>query len=184
MSRTYRKSKFEHFKTESQHVDEHINDLALRAARYPNSYNRKKVRKTREEYERDLAAAEARYEADCRAVRKSYWYCWNNPESFMYSCYVRALPERYRYYVSKFRYEPCDIDWEAEREWARRDFAKRTRDGYCNETGCNTAYKTLSKETVRNAVRQLERRIVKNQDWDHLPYPDTYLGKKHIWSVW
>lgn len=184
MSRTYRKPKFEHFKTESQHVDEHINDLALRAARYPNSYNRKKVRKTREEYERDLAAAEARYEADCRAVRKNYWFCWNNPESVMYGCYIRALPERYRYYVSKFRYEPCDIDWEAERDWARRDFAKRTRDGYCNETGRNTAYKTLSKETVRNAVRQLERRIIKDQDWDHLPYPDTYLGKKHIWSVW
>lgn len=184
MSRTYRKPKFEQFKSESQHVDEHIKDLALRAARYPTNYKRKKVRKTQEEYEQDLAAAEARYQADCRTVRKNYWYCWNNPESVMYDCYIRALPERFRYHVSKFRYEPCDIDWDAERDYARREFAKRTRDGYCNETGCNTAYKTLSKETVRNAVRQLERRILKDDNWDHLPYPDTYLGKKHIWDVW
>lgn len=184
MSRTYRKPKFEQFKSESQYVDEHIKDLELRAARYPNMYNLKKVRKTQEEYKNELAAAEERYQADCRVVRKQYWYCWNNPNSIMYSCYLRALPERYRYYVSKYRYEPCDIDWEAERDYARRTFAKRTRDGYCNETGCNTAYKTLSKETVRNAVRQLERRVVKGEDWEHLPYPDTYLGKKHIWSVW
>lgn len=184
MSRTYRKPKFDHSKSESQYVDEQINDLALRAFRWPDTYNRKKVRKTQEEYDRDVAAAEARYQADCRAVRKQYWYCWNNPDSIMHTCYLRALPQRYRYYVSKYRYEPCDIDWEAERADARRDFAKRTRDGYCNETGRNTAYKCLSKESVRNASRRLERRIVKDETWDHLPYPDTYLGKKHIWSVW
>jgi hypothetical protein len=184
MSRTHRKPKFDHSKSESQYVDEHINDLALRAARFPDTYNRKRVRKTQEEYDREVAAAEAQYQADCLKVRKQYWYCWNRPESIMHNCYVRALPERYRYYVSKYRYEYSPIDCEAERDRTRRDFSKRTRDGYCNETGRNTAYKTLSKATVRNAVRQLERRVVKGDEWDHLPYPDTYLGKKHIWSVW
>jgi hypothetical protein len=184
MSRTYRHTKFEHFKTESQHVDEHIVDLALRAARWPDTYNRVKVRKTKEEYEQDVAAANARYEADCRAVRKRHWYCVNKPDSISYKWYLEALPQRYRYYVSKFRYEQQPIDWDAERDEAKRDFAKRTRDGYSNETGCNTAYKTLSKETVRQAVRRLEHNILRDNDWDHLPYPDTYLGKKHIWDVW
>ena len=94
MSRTYRKPKFEQFKSESQYVDEHIKDLELRAARYPNMYNLKKVRKTQEEYKNELAAAEEHYQADCRVVRKQYWYCWNNPNSIMYSCYLRALPAR------------------------------------------------------------------------------------------
>lgn len=184
MSRTYRKPKFEHYKNESWHVEEHINDLVARISRYGHTFTSVRVRKTKEEYERDIEAAQTRYEADCREVRKRFWYCWNKPDSISYRFYLEALPERWRYHVSKYRREPKPIDWDAERDYARCEFAKRTRDGYCNETGCNTAYKRLSKETVRNAVRRLEHKILREEDWDHLPYPDTYLGKKHIWDVW
>ncbi len=184
MSRTYRKPKFEHYKNESWHVEDHVNYLVARISRYGDSFISVRVRKTEEEYERDVAAAQARYEADCHEVRKRFWYCWNNPDHNGYKWYLEELPERFRYHVSKYRREYKPIDLDAERAGARRDFAKRTRDGYCNETGCNIAYKTLSKETVRNAVKRLEHKILRDEDWDHLPYPDTYLGKKHIWDVW
>jgi hypothetical protein len=184
MSRTYRKPKFDHYKTETWHVEDHVNYLVARISRYGDHFSSVRVRKTEEEYERDVAAADARYEADCREVRKRFWYCWNKPNDISYKWYLSALPERFRYHVSKYRREYKLIDYDAERAEARREFAKRTRDGYCNETGCNTAYKCLSKETVRNAVRRLEHKILRDDDWDHLPYPDTYLGKKHIWDVW
>jgi len=184
MSRTYRKPKIDRFKSESVYVDEQLNYLARRVAKYGDIYNQVRIRKSREEYESEVAKEKARYEEDCRQVRKRYWYCCNNPDSFMYSCYLSALPKSYRYYVSKYRYEYRPVDWDAERKDAKTQYAKRTRDGYCNETGRNRAYKTLSKETVRGAVKRLERRIVKGEEWEHLPYPDTYLGKKHIWDVW
>lgn len=183
MSRTYRKPK-SRYETEVAFVNDELNWLYRRYCRYGELTTQIKVRKTHAEYQRDLAAANARYEADCRAVRKQFWYCHTNPGSVMYDCYLRALPEKYKYYVSKYRYENAPIDVDKEIAEAKRKYAKLTRDGYWNETGCNTAYKTLSKETVRNAVRQLERRILKDEDWDYLPYPDTYLGKKHIWDVW
>lgn len=184
MSRTRRKPKFDYHNNESWYVEEQIDRLHNRIMRYGDRVQTVRVRKTKEEYERDVEAAQARYEEDCRKVRKRFWYCWNNPAEIGYDWYLRALPETYRYHVSKYRTEFKPIDWAAEREYYRKEFAKHTRDGYCNETGRNTAYKRLSKETVRNAVRRLEHKILRDEDWDHLPYPDTYLGKKHIWSVW
>lgn len=184
MSRTYRKPKYAVWETESQYIKSELEYLLRRYRRYGEITKQVKVRKTQEEYEKDLAVAQARYEEDCRRVRKDYWYCWNKPDSPMYSWYLRCVPEKYRYYVSKYRYETVPVNVEEKIAEARRDYAKRTRDGYASETGCRTAYKTLSKETVRQAVKRLERNIVKDNDWDHLPYPDTYLGKKHIWDVW
>lgn len=184
MSRTHRRNKIEHYQSEAWYVEDHINSLYNRQCRFGEHINTVRVRKTKEEYDRDVAAANARYESDCLKVRKRHWYCWDKPDHSGYTWYLRELPERFRYHVSKYRREYKPVDWDAEREEARREFAKRTRDGNCNETGCNTAYKTLSKETVRQAVRRLEHKVLRDEDWDHLPYPDTYLGKKHIWDVW
>lgn len=184
MSRTYRKPKYAVWETETQYINSELEYLNRRYRRYGELTDQIKVRKTKEEYERDVAAANARYEEDCRKVRKLYWYVCNKPDHPGYDWYIRALPERYRYYVSKFRYETVPVNVEEKIAEARRDYAKRTRDGYASESGLKTAYKTLSKETVRQAVKRLERNIVKDDDWDHLPYPDTYLGKKHIWDVW
>lgn len=184
MSKTYRKPKGGVYETEVQYVINELDWLYRRYHRYGKLSTQIKIRKTADEYQRELAAADARYEEDCRAVRKIYYNCWNDPDSIGYKWYLRALPAKYKYYVSKYRYEDAPIDIDGEIAEAKRKYAKRTRDGYCNETGRNKAYKTLSKETVRQAVKRLENKIVKDDDWDHLPYPDTYLGKKHIWDVW
>ena len=182
MSRTYRKPKFLIEETLVQHLNDTCRRYT-RNARYGFGITRKiKTRKTDAEYAADVAAADARYEADCRAVRKTYWY--PSTDSIQYTWYLKSLPERWRYHVSKFYYRTVTITLEEELAEARADYAKRTRDGYWNESGRNTAYKTLSKETVRQAVRRLEHKILRDNDWDHLPYPDTYLGKKHIWDVW
>lgn len=182
MSRTYRKPKFLIQETLVQHLND-TRESYTRRAKYGIGITRQiKTRKTAAEYAADVAAADARYEADCRAVRKRCWY--PSTDSVQYKWYLNSLPDRRHYYVSKFRYRTVIVTLEEELAEARADYAKRTRDGYWNESGRNTAYKTLSKETVRQAVKRLEHRILRDEDCDHLPYPDTYLGKKHIWDVW
>lgn len=182
MSRTYRKPAYLLQESEVQCLNgtrENYN----RRAKYGFGITRKiKTRKTDEQYAVDVAAADARYEADCRAVRKTYWY--PSTDSIQYTWYLSSLPDRWRYSVSKFYYRKVTITLEEELAEARADYAKRTRDGHCAESGHRTAYKTLSKETIRQAVRRLEHKILRDEQWDHLPYPDTYLGKKHIWDVW
>jgi hypothetical protein len=182
MSRTHRKPKFLIEESLVQHLN-NTRQYYTRRAKYVFGITRKiKTRKTTEQYAADVAAADARYAADCRAVQKQFWY--PSTDSVQYDCYLRSLPPRWHYSVSKFYYRSVTITLEEELAEARAEYAKGTRDGYRNESGRNTAYKTLSKETVRQAVRRLEHRILRNEDWDHQPYPDTYLGKKHIWDVW
>jgi hypothetical protein len=182
MSRTYRKPKFLIEETLVQHLNDTKTSYARRAKYGIGITRLVKTRKTAAEYAADVAAADARYAADCRAVQKSYWY--PSTDSIQYKWYLKNLPPRWHYHVSKFHYRSVTVTLEEELAEARADYAKRTRDGYWNESGRNTAYKTLSKETVRQAVKRLEHRILRDEDWDHLPYPDTYLGKKHIWDVW
>jgi hypothetical protein len=182
MSRTHRKPKFLIEETLVQHLNNTRKNYARRA-KYGIGITRQiKTRKSAEQYAADVAAADARYQADCCAVRKRFWY--PSTDSVQYEWYLKSLPERWRYSVSKFYYRSVTITLEEELEEARADYAKRTRDGYWNESGRNTAYKTLSKETVRQVVRRLEHKILRDEQWDHQPYPDTYLGKKHIWDVW
>jgi hypothetical protein len=147
MSRTYRHTKWNHFQTESQYLDEELACLSSRVSRYPEMYNRKRVRKTKAEYAADMEKASGEY-------------------------------------VSKYKWIQSPVDWEAEIKDLKQRFAKRTRDGYCNESGRNKYFKKLSKKEVRAKTRQLEVKIYKDEDWDQYSYPADYLGKKHIWSVW
>lgn len=184
MSRTYRKPK-------PLVKESLVTQLNQATARYKTRESRGwgytkqlKIRKTPEEYAAELAAANAKYEADCLAVRKKYWYSWNNPDSFMYNWYLGHLPQKYQYYVNKYRYEQIPYSLEEELADACDDYAKYSRDGYFNETSPNQQFKYLSTSTIRQATRRLEHKIIKDAEYDHLPYPDTYLGKKHIWDVW
>ena len=182
MSRTYRKPAYLLQESEVQFLND-TRERYNRRAKYGIGITRRiRTRKSAEQYAADVAAADARYQADCRAVQKQFWY--PSTDSVQYEWYLQSLPPRWRYSASKFYYRLVTVTLEEELAEARADYAKRTRDGYHNESGRNTAYKTLSKETVRQAVRRLEHQILRNEDWDHLPYPDTYLGKKHIWDVW
>jgi len=182
MSRTYRKPAYLLQESEVQCLND-TRERYNRRAKYGIGITRRiKTRKSAAEYAADVAAADACYEADCRAVQKQFWY--PSTDSVQYEWYLRSLPPCWRYSVSKFYYRSVTITLEEELDDARADYAKRTRDGYHNETGQRTAYKTLSKCTIRQAVRRLEHNILRDELWDYLPYPDTYLGKKHIWDVW
>jgi len=182
MSRTYRKPAYLLQESEVQCLND-TRERYNRRAKYGIGITRRiKTRKSAAEYAADVAAADACYEADCRAVQKQFWY--PSTDSVQYEWYLRSLPPCWRYSVSKFYYRSVTITLEEELDDARADYAKRTRDGYHNETGQRTAYKTLSKCTIRQAVRRLEHKILRDELWDYLPYPDTYLGKKHIWDVW
>lgn len=183
MSRTYRNPKF----VQETNLVEYLNDeLAYILKKQKNNKIEKtiRVRKTPEKYKQDLEDSNLRYENDCLKIKKMYWNCWDKPDHFLYKSYIGQLPKKYHYYVSKYSYETIWVDVETEISEAIYKFSKRTRDGYWNESGRNKAYKNLSKKEIRRKNKVLTTKILKDDDYDHLSYPDRYLGKKHIWSVW
>lgn len=109
-----------------------------------------------------------------------------------YATYLKGFPVEGGFYSIRKPYHHdymsynkiCISDYETEVKEAEAKYSKFTRDGWWNETGRNTLYKKWSKKLVRNANRRLEHKILKDDDYDHLPYPDYYMAKPLIWSIW
>lgn len=60
-----------------------------------------------------------------------------------------------------------------------------TRDGRMNETGCNKAFKRMSKATVRNASRRQLKKVLKDPEAaEDMVWPRDLDGKQHICDVW
>jgi hypothetical protein len=91
-------------------------------------------------------------------------------------------PEYRQYATVKAVYDDVDIDAEIEDNIKR--YAKFSRDGWWTESGRNTLYKEWSTKLVRKANKRLERKILKDEEYDHLSYPDYYLAKHLAWSIW
>lgn len=67
---------------------------------------------------------------------------------------------------------------------AEKQYKMYSRDGKYSETTANKGFKKASAKAVRNANTRLCKNILKDNDWDHLPFPGTYLGKKFVWDFW
>ena len=148
-----------------------------------HNYNREtyvqKVRKTREEYERDLEEADARYWREMET---------EGPEILRYSWMERkyVYVPRPRPHVSRYHYirRPyTQADFEADIERAKEERKKLTRDGSMSESGRRKYYKRLAKKEVRNEWKRMKARIMKGDDYDQF-WPHDKLGKTFIWEVW
>lgn len=85
----------------------------------------------------------------------------------------------------RHQYVRVEVTKEEVIEDTKRDYAKHKRDGHWNDTGCNKAFKQMSKRHVRTEWRNAKQQILKDEDYDYdKPYPGDYMGKKFIWSVW
>lgn len=163
MSRTYRKPKWILEESKENFIKSNISYHRWHYEHVMTEENKKK-------FERDLEIYEEK--------RKRYYSGFPVEGGF----WSLRKPEYMHYMIAKAVYDDVDIDAEIEDNIKR--YAKFSRDGWWNESGRNTLYKEWSKKTVRTANKRLERKILKDEDYDHLSYPDYYLAKHLVWSIW
>lgn len=188
MSRTYRKP----LRLIEESEDTYIKrQLASRYRRWNkgDNYTTRRVRRKKpdDQYEAEYKAAWDEYQEKLKKAtydeygRPYVWrYYWMSCECkhFGYADYIRAP------YVS--RYHRVQIPWSVDQEIEdlKAQYRKFTRDGHWNETGRNTGFKEAAAKTTRLGNRRLEKKILKDEDYDHLPYPNEHDGDYLRWSFW
>lgn len=155
------------------------------ANRFP--FTSKRVRKSDEDYEKQVAAAKRKYhEAIAKNGGSDEYVYTAGTFDFMTNKYVsRQFVGKIRMdYVSKYEYIRVKRDVDAEIEKAKIDFAKRARDGYCNDTGRNTGFKKAAAKSVRQANKNFCKKVLADDEWEDDPYPTHKLGKALVWNFW
>lgn len=164
MSRTYRKPRWVLEESKENYIKNNITTKRWHYEYIMTTEGQKKYEKALEIYEENL----------------SRWHSGFPVEGGFSSIYQKPMPIHYK--KQKVVYEEVDI--EAEIEYHSKRYDKFSRDGWWNETGRNKLYKEWSTACVRNANKRLERKILKDEDYDHLSYPNYYMAKHLAWSVW
>lgn len=165
MSRTYRKSSV----TEQQSLVEYVNDHLDRVRRrrkwdfYMTESGRRAYQKAMEQYEIEY-----------------YRYLNSGWQPFFK---VPSMPMEYEFRNVRISYHEYDYDQEV--EYATKQYKKYKRDGRFYDGDLNRSYKKHCAQELRRFNRELARKIIKEDDsWEQKPYPDTYLGKQHVWDYW
>ena len=166
MSRTYRKRSI----TEEKSLAKHINDEIAYATRRNYSYEYILTEAGKQAY--DSAMEEYDYEL-------YLWAC-----SGLQPWYKRPIePNVWDFKKRCVRFHGVDYD-EVIKE-ATKEYKKFRRDGRFYESNMNRSYKKYCATELRCKNRELISKIIKGDDsWEDKPYPDTYLGKAHIWDYW
>lgn len=188
MSRTYRKP----LRLIEESEDTYIKrQLASRYRRWNkgDNYSTRIVRrkKPEDQYEAECKVALAEYNEKLKGAeydeygRPFVWrynWLWCARNHSVFADYI------HRPYVT--RYHRVTIPWSVEQEIddLKSQYRKFTRDGHWNETGRNTGFKEASKMQVRLGNRRLEKKILKDEDYDYLPYPNDHDGDYLRWSFW
>lgn len=189
MSRTTRKPLRVIEENEETYIKRSLNRRIWRQDRF---YSSKVVRRKKhtDEYEAEWQAAWDEYNEKLKKASRDedgrpyilktwrYDYSCGERKFGLYPDYLREP------YVS--RYHRIEIPWsiEQEIEELKKEYREFTRDGHWNETGRNTGFKETAAKVTRIGNRRLERKIMKDDDYDHLPYPNEHDGDFHRWSFW
>jgi len=188
MSRTYRKPLHLIEENEDTYIKR---QLASRYRRWNkgDNYSTKYVRrkKPEDQYEAEYKVAwdeyqeklkKAEYDQYGRPYTWKYGWSWCERKRTMYVEYI------HRPHVS--RYHRVDIPWSIEQEIddLKTQYRKFTRDGHWSETGWKTGFKEAAAKVTRLGNRRLEKKILKDEDYDHLPYPNEHDGDYLVWSFW
>lgn len=167
MSRTYRKSKYTESRSKKSHIEKEIDYRNNRVKAYYIFTNEgvAAYNKAMEEYEAKLKKFEN--------SSSKYKFLFDRPLQ-------PNLSEFFILYYTKLQYDYDKVVLDASDEY---DSFKR--DGKFYVTNRNTSFKKFCARELRVVNRNLISKILKDEDgWDSKPYPDTYLGKTHIWDYW
>lgn len=185
MSRTTRKPLQAIESNEESYIKKY---LGYRARRYHFMKRQFRQRKPKEQYEAEVAIAEAQYQEKLKiasfdesgkpyiGTRLDFDYCTRK-----YTSVPAYIHQRH---VSRYHYVSKDWSIEEEIEELRKEYNEFTRDGHWNETGRNTGFKEAAAKAVRLANRRLEKKVLSGEDYDHLPYPNEHDGDFLRWSFW
>lgn len=166
MSRTYRKNSITDGRSKVAYINNNMD--------YPLRHYR------REYYFPE--GAEAAYEA----AMKGYYREVNRYYRLYCTCFAIEFPTQPRLWdYRKYNSFKVEYDYEKERNELAKEYDAFKRDGKLSETGRSRSFKKHCASELRMYNRMLVRKIVKDdEDWEQKPYPDTYLGKQHIWDYW
>lgn len=188
MSRTNRKHKMRWWRdwTRKAHVDNAVAYWTLRP------YEHKKVRKSKEQYEREVEWSLKDYEKRCAEYAKKHnmkaedvpehkeprRYFWSGEKIYM----VRAvdLPR----YVGKYEYKQVPLSKEEVIKRANEEYDSFSRDGKFNETSRNKGFKNDAKKHVRNRNKRYCQDVMKGLDHENEAYPIRKEGKQFVWNWW
>ena len=166
MSRTYRKRSITEEESLEKYVNNHLNRVRKRQRweYYMTEGGRKAYEKAIEDWETEYGI----------------WLHRHRPRN---DWYPPKQPTEYEFKNLRTTYVEYDHDEEVKR--ATEEYKKYNRDGQFYESNLNVSYKKYCSSELRMLNRHLSRQIIKGDDrWEDKPYPDTYLGKKHIWDYW
>ncbi len=148
-----------------------------------NNYKTRVVRrkKSQEQYEAEWEAAWKLYHEQLKKAHRDEYgrpYVWAQSYRGFIEHYIREP------YVTK--YHRIEVPWSVEQEIEelKTQYSEFTRDGHWNETSRNSGFKEASKMQVRLGNRRLEKKILKDEDYDYLPYPNEHDGDYLVWSFW
>jgi hypothetical protein len=192
MSRTYRKPSL----VVEQGKVHYINDRIGRGHRYSGMLKKTvKRRKPRDQYEAEYKTAYdtawAAYDADLARAsyddlgrpfigyRRDYWNRGNIQASLVPNYIYEP-----RVYVSKYYYETIEETRAECVERYSKEYDSYVRDGKLSESGRKTGFKEASTKVTRIANKNLVRRIIKDEEFDHLAYPNHHDGDYLRWSFW
>ena len=166
MSRTYRKSSI----TEQQSLVEYINDH-LDCVRRRREWDRYMTESGRKAYKKAMEEWETAYGNWLYGPRtRGDWYPPRQPLEYEF----KNIHISYREY-----------DHDEEVAYATKEYKKYKRDGRFYDGDLNRSYKKHCAQELRRFNHELARKIIKEDDsWEQKPYPDTYLGKQHVWDYW
>lgn len=191
MSRTIRKPLRTIEENEENYIKKHLNSRFRRWSKgFDYSTRWVKRAKPRDQYKAEYDAAWSEYrkllkkasfdEAGRPYIGYTYGYAYvcGKPTYTKIPDYLREP------YVT--RYHRVEIPWSVEQEVEdlKAQYRKFTRDGHWNETGRNTDFKKAAAKATRRGNHRLEHKILKDEDYDHLPYPNEHDGDYLRWSFW
>ena len=165
MSRTYRKSSI----TEQQSLVEYINDHIDRVS-HRRKWDFYMTESGRRAYQKAVEEWETAYGKWLHGSPRIGWY-------------PPRQPTEYEFRNVRISYHEYDYDEEV--AYATKEYKKYKRDGRFYDGDLNRSYKKHCAQELRRFNRELARKIIKEDDsWEQKPYPDTYLGKQHVWDYW
>jgi len=185
MSNTYRKGRKYHFywngtDNEAKAVDKAVTEWKQDPTKFVWVY------KTKEEYERDCRKNDADYERRLKEYAREHHISINAARAarrashWPISHYLAVV----KYRVNKKKRIQVDVTYEEVVAEAKEKFAKRSRDGYWNETSRNTGFKKEATRILRRANKRLTQDIMRDEDWEDIPYPNRKNGKACRWNWW
>lgn len=196
MSRTYRNPRIR-----VEHNE--ISYLNSRLWSPHRNYEYVYVPKSKEEYETEYKEALKKHEAEQKRIKlfalewneevEVHPYLWyKDGDDYFRVCRYTGLRRRNVFlppYKSNVEIRPLTKEQIEERREKDRmkdvQYYRRTsRDGFLAKGRRAGGFKTKAKRTVRRANKAYCNKVLRDEDWEDISYPNEHIGDTFVWDFW